>query len=193
MLKAKTGRLAPTEIEREAAAQIRKLQAAGIQVSHIDTHKHTHMFPEVLRPLLRAAKACGISAVRNPFGPVYLRDLSSQPRLWKRWLQVKALGRLARRFKQVANAAGMFMPDGTVGVLATGTLNEETLRQIIREMPEGTWEFVCHPGYVDDQLHRVHTRLVASRAVELKALTAPQTLQVLQQEGVQLISYHEVT
>ena len=49
-------KISADEIEREAAAQIRKIQAAGIALTHVDTHKHTHMFPHVLRPVLRAAR-----------------------------------------------------------------------------------------------------------------------------------------
>ncbi|MFZ0275506.1 MAG: ChbG/HpnK family deacetylase, partial [Candidatus Sulfotelmatobacter sp.] len=55
--RALTGRLNPHEIEIEVSAQIRTLQSAGVSVSHVDTHKHTHLFPAVLRPLLRAARA----------------------------------------------------------------------------------------------------------------------------------------
>src|SRR5437899_2676429 len=54
-----TRRIHPVQIESEAVAQIRKLQSAGISVSHVDSHKHTHIVPQVLRPLLRAAQACG--------------------------------------------------------------------------------------------------------------------------------------
>jgi len=61
-----TGRMRSEEIEAEAAAQIALLQSKGMALTHIDTHKHTHMFPAVLRPVLRAAKAAGIRAVRNP-------------------------------------------------------------------------------------------------------------------------------
>ena len=63
------GRMDADQVAAEAGAQIRKIQAAGIAVSHIDTHKHTHLFPKVLRPLLQAATVCGVRAVRNPFGP----------------------------------------------------------------------------------------------------------------------------
>src|SRR5512146_1223694 len=63
------GTLSEDEIIAEATAQIRKLQSAGIALSHFDTHKHTHVFPPVLRPLLRAARNCGVPAVRNPFEP----------------------------------------------------------------------------------------------------------------------------
>ncbi len=39
-----TGRIRAAEIEAEAAAQIAFLQRRGLQLTHIDTHKHTHMF-----------------------------------------------------------------------------------------------------------------------------------------------------
>src|ERR1700729_184977 len=40
-VRALAGRLDADEIEAEASAQIRKLQSAGVSVSHLDTHKHT--------------------------------------------------------------------------------------------------------------------------------------------------------
>ena len=64
---AATGRLDEGQIEAEITAQIAKLQSTGVAVSHLDSHKHTHMFPAVLRGMLRAAKSCGVRALRNPF------------------------------------------------------------------------------------------------------------------------------
>src|SRR5580698_1901778 len=46
-----TGKINGTEIEAEVGAQIECLQAKGLKLTHIDTHKHTHMFPNVLRPV----------------------------------------------------------------------------------------------------------------------------------------------
>ena len=65
------GRIRAEEIEAEVAAQIALLQRRGLRLTHVDTHKHTHMFPRVLRPALRAARAAGITAVRNPFEPAW--------------------------------------------------------------------------------------------------------------------------
>src|SRR5271165_297701 len=79
------GRLAENEIEAEATAQIRKLQAAGMMVTHLDSHKHTHLFPRVLRPLLRAAAKCGVKAIRNPFERMQGSQLAASPSLWRRW------------------------------------------------------------------------------------------------------------
>src|SRR5207302_5092729 len=71
---AMTKRLDQQQLEAEATAQIRKLQSAGISVSHCDTHKHTHILPAVLQALLHAAKNCGVRALRNPFALLPLRS-----------------------------------------------------------------------------------------------------------------------
>ncbi len=39
-------------------------------------------------------------------------------------------------------------------------------------MPPGTWELVCHPGYVDAALGQAGTRLVGTRETERLALLA---------------------
>ncbi|MGC2618058.1 MAG: ChbG/HpnK family deacetylase, partial [Acidobacteriaceae bacterium] len=78
-----TGRIRAAEIEAEATAQIRRLQAAGLRVSHIDTHKHTHVFSRVLNPLLRAARACGVPAIRNPFEPAWARRATPATSLFR--------------------------------------------------------------------------------------------------------------
>ncbi len=193
--RALTGRLDPEQIEAEAFAQIRKLQSAGINVTHIDTHKHTHLFPAVLKPLLRTAQACGVTAVRNPFGPrrpLSSGDLLARPGLWARFAEMKILRPLAKKFSDAVRHAGFVTPEGTFGIEVTGTLDENLFRAIAAIIPEGTWEFVCHPGYNDDDLQRAHTRLRASREEELRVLTLPVARQFLSQQGVELISYRDL-
>ena len=63
------GRLLADEIRREALAQVRRLQAAGIRVTHLDTHKHAHLLPGICAPLLQAAAEASVPAIRNPFEP----------------------------------------------------------------------------------------------------------------------------
>jgi chitin disaccharide deacetylase len=166
------GRIRASEIEAEATAQIRRLQTAGLRVSHIDTHKHTHIFPRVLRPLLQAARAAGVSAIRNPFEPAWARKASPRSGLL-RGLAVAALHRHRLAFTRLVREAGFATPAGTLGVLATGTSDVPgTLRRLLAALPPGdaVWELVCHPGYPDEHLARVRTRLRASRAAEHAAL-----------------------
>jgi chitin disaccharide deacetylase len=191
-LRAVSGRIHADEIEAEAAAQIRKLQAAGIAVSHLDTHKHTHIFPQVLRPLLRAARACGVTAVRNPFGRLHLSILVKRPSLWKQYTKVMALSRLGTSFRRSVADAGLLTPDGTVGIVATGALDGRLFGSIVDSLPEGTWELVCHPGYNDAELANIRTRLRGSREVELQLLTSPESRELLARSGVQLISYRDL-
>ncbi|MFZ0707383.1 MAG: ChbG/HpnK family deacetylase [Candidatus Korobacteraceae bacterium] len=192
-LAAVMGKLKPNEIEAEAAAQIERVQQAGITVSHVDTHKHVHLFPAVLRPLLRAAKACGVSAARNPFEPAYITALG--PTDWrsqKRRLQMRILSAYAAGFRSELAAQGMRTTDGSLGVLVTGVLNVDLFLQMVSQIPDGTWEFVCHPGYNDSELDRVKTRLRESRRQELEVLTSMEAKIALEKQGVRLISYREL-
>jgi len=187
-----SGALVAEEIEAEATAQICKLQGAGIAVSHLDTHKHTHIFPQVLRPLARAAKACGVRALRNPFEPLRAALWVKRPNLWMRWLGAGALDGFAQHFRRVVKAADMLMPDGAAGVVATGALDDQLLADILQHLPPGSWELVCHPGYADAQLQRVHTRLRASREQELRILISSGTKELLSKSLIHLISYHDL-
>ena len=194
-LAATRNRLSAEEIQRETEAQIHKIQSAGITLTHVDTHKHTHMFPQVLRPVLDAAKSCGIRAVRNPFEPLRAwpcATLLSRPANWVRMAQVTLLSRFASVFQKIVKEAGMFTTSGTVGIIATGHLNQKLLLKIIQALPEDTWELVCHPGYMDSDLTTAGTRLLESRQVELDALASEQTRQALANRGIELISYADL-
>jgi predicted glycoside hydrolase/deacetylase ChbG (UPF0249 family) len=166
-------RIRASEITAEAEAQMQRLQAAGLRISHFDTHKHTHLFFGILRPLLEAARACGVPAVRNPFEPDWALRATRGSATMLRRIAVVALGSQHRSFARAVDASGLATTRGTIGVLATGTLEvAPTLRRLLDAMPAGreAWELVCHPGYPDAALDMVRTRLRQSRAEEHAAL-----------------------
>jgi predicted glycoside hydrolase/deacetylase ChbG (UPF0249 family) len=164
-----TGRIRSYEIEAETAAQIALLQSRGLRLTHIDTHKHTHIFPAVLRPVLRAARATGIRVVRNPFEPAWSRRVTHGAP-WIRRAEVRLLRLLEPAFRRIVAEEGFITTDGAIGVLATGTLDSTTVSSLLRSLPEGTWELVTHPGYNDTDLAQAHTRLLVSRETEREAL-----------------------
>lgn len=162
------------EIEREARCQITHLQQRGVQLTHIDTHKHTHMFPGVLRPVLRAARSCGIRVVRNPFEPAWSVSATPNAPLARR-VQVKLLRTLAAQFHRIVAEESFITTAGALGVLATGTLNAVAVRSIAKAIPansDAVFELVTHPGYKDADLAQTRTRLLASREIEREALAA---------------------
>ncbi len=122
------GRIRADDIEREAIAQIRRLQQAGIHVTHLDTHKHTHVLPQIAGPLLQAAEATGVRAIRNPFESMWsLRLGYTQP---TRLLSVAVTRLFRSRFlAQPAIRSGRVRTsDGTIGISATGQLNAAASR-----------------------------------------------------------------
>jgi len=166
-----TGRIAAAEIQAEASAQIRLLMSKGLGCTHIDTHKHTHMFPPVLRPVLRAARVAGIRAVRNPFEPAWAVRATAGA-AWARCFEVNLLRKLESRCGRIIAEEGFATTAGTIAVVGTGVLDAAAVRSLLTAMPEGTWELVTHPGYNDADLERVRTRLRASRDIEREALRA---------------------
>jgi chitin disaccharide deacetylase len=191
-LQSLAGRVDSDQVEAESIAQIRKLQASGINVSHVDTHKHTHIFPGVLNGVLRAARICGVSAIRNPFESFAADFARTRKQLWKRYVQVRFLGRLASPFRKAVQKAGMRTPDGTFGIVVTGHLDRQLFQGIAENIQEGTWEFVCHPGYLDEDLQAIPTRLRESRTAELELLTSRETREVLASRNVELITYRDL-
>ncbi|HEX8810874.1 MAG TPA: ChbG/HpnK family deacetylase, partial [Terracidiphilus sp.] len=167
-----TRRISMSEVRAEAHAQIHLLQERGVNLTHVDTHKHTHMIPRVLCPVLQAAKACGIRTIRNPFEPGWsARRARNAP--FTRRAQVQLLKLFTSRFHQFVAENGFATTAGALGVLATGTLDGPTVRSIMAAIPVGkdaVYELVTHPGYNDADLARANTRLLTSREIERETL-----------------------
>ncbi len=184
------GTISEDDIEREAVAQVQKLQRAGIDVTHLDTHKHTHLFPAVARPLLHLAQRCSIGAIRHPFEQPWSLALGHGNHI--RRLQVKLLGQLKKSFErqpQIRNGQ-VLTTDGTIGIAATGDLYGKTLRQILHAIPAaGTFELCCHPGYNDRDLDRIPTRLRGHRDIERTTLMTEIPAIALHPNAPQLINY----
>ena len=98
----------------------------------------------------------------------------------------------ARHFREAVQQAGIATPDGTLAIVATGTLNDRLLRLMVENLPEGTWELVCHPGYNDADLQGIQTRLRESREQELRILTSQSTRDLLAANGVEMVSFRDL-
>src|SRR5262249_19157355 len=114
------------------------------------------------------------------------------PSLWLRSAGVATFQCFARQFRRITREEGIRSTDGTVGIAVTGKLDQKSILAILAALPEGTWELVCHPGYADQDLRAVRTRLVEERQVELDALTSDETRKAINDHGIELISYAEL-
>lgn len=165
------GSIAEDDLVQEGTAQVERLQAVGVSVTHLDTHKHTHLVPLVTRSLLRIAERCGVGAIRNPFEPSWSLALGHGGVTRRASIRLLSAGfRTTFRALMKANQH-IYTTDGSIGVAATGRLTQRALGEMLTAIPDsGTWELVVHPGYDDAELAATRTRLRASREVEQVAL-----------------------
>jgi hopanoid biosynthesis associated protein HpnK len=183
------------EVEQEWDAQIEKVREAGIQPTHLDGHKHVHMLPGLLEIALRLAKRHGIGAMRVAHEASSLRaalstgdDLHTTVVL-KQGVQARGLKLLARDAREQAERAGISTADYFCGIAQTGEMTREGVARLLRSLPEGTTELMCHPGYADEDLQNTATRLQGSRQTELEILTDVGIRNLVASQGIRLIDY----
>ena len=194
LLKLATRGLSLREVEVEWSAQISKVRDAGIEPTHLDGHKHVHMLPGLFEIALRLAKRHGIGAIRVSHEASSLRSaLSTGERraavVLKQGVQARGLKLLARDAREQAERAGMSTADYFCGIAQTGELTKEGVARLLRNLPEGTTELMCHPGYADDALRKTATRLQASRQKEVEILTDTEIRNLVASQGIRLIDY----
>ena len=157
----------------ELRAQVEKILATGLTLTHLDSHKHTHIVPKVFRAVVKLAHEFGIPYVRLPLDTTL--PLPSVLRY-----------RLRSYFKRLARDYDVKMTDHFIGFRLTGSLNESSFAAAIPLIGEGTTEFMCHPGCLGPELQLARTRLKESRVRELEALTAPHIRQLIERHAIQL-------
>jgi predicted glycoside hydrolase/deacetylase ChbG (UPF0249 family) len=96
---------------------------------------------------------------------------------------------MSGRLGQGLARRGCRSTDWFAGFAMTGRYGPAELASLIRCLPEGSTEFMCHPGRCGEELRAARTRLKESREAELRALTAPEVRAALHQAGVELCSY----
>ena len=194
LLKIATRGLSMPEVELEWGAQISKVRDAGIEPTHLDGHKHVQMLPGLFEIALRLAKRHGIGAIRVSHEASSLRSaLSTGERraavVLKQGVQARGLKLLARDARQQAERAGVSTADYFCGIAQTGELTKEGVARLLRSLPEGTTELMCHPGYADEALRRTSTRLQGSRQKEVEILTDTEIRNLVAYQGIRLIDY----
>lgn len=163
------------DVYEELRAQVQKIIGAGVQPSHLDTHKHTHVLPGVLTVLIRLASEFSVPYIRLPF------DAG--------WAPVRPLDVWYRR--RIDNA-GLKGTDHFLGFRLTDVLSTRSLAAALEKLPEGSTEFMCHPGYLGDELRRAATRLKETRERELEALTSAAVKEVIARRGIVITNYRKL-
>lgn len=177
------GRLRLDEVEREWAAQIEAFLATSRQPAHLDSHAHLHALPGLTDVALRLARRYQIGAIRlSGHGLVIHQALPLLPR----WL--------VRRWRLPAGRPASAPPltsDHLLLLTAMGKrVSPDDLAAVLRDLEPGLTELVLHPGYVDDELHRLDP-LTWQREHELRLLRAAWWRPLLAELGLRPTTFRE--
>jgi predicted glycoside hydrolase/deacetylase ChbG (UPF0249 family) len=178
------------DIAGELRAQIERILSAGVRISHLDTHKHTHLLPPVLEHVARLGEEYGVHWVRRPMDFPLHGSPADVP--WSIKLASRAMNSLRGRFHRVLESHGCRTTDWFAGFQMTGRFDAEWVVKLLRGLPEGTTEFMTHPGRCGEELRTARTRLKQSREAELAALTDARVIETVRLEGIELKGYTEL-
>jgi|SRR3989344_323533 len=89
-----------------------------------------------------------------------------------------------------------FFGKSAFGYDKTEKVSSEALIKLIKKLPRGTYEIVCHPAkdpMNDLSLRSTNTGYLHQRALELKTLTDPSVIEFIENEGsISLINWKDV-
>jgi predicted glycoside hydrolase/deacetylase ChbG (UPF0249 family) len=158
-------RIAAADVAAECAAQLDRLRTVGVNVTHIDSHRHVHALPGVWPAVVATARARGVRVVRVPLEP-----LGADPRRWRalpKRLAIALAWRLAARGVTPPHHADHFRGLALQG----GQGFRAGLLALLDRLPHGTTELMVHPGHPDAAL-AAWDGYTAPRAAELAVLTS---------------------
>jgi predicted glycoside hydrolase/deacetylase ChbG (UPF0249 family) len=191
---------AVTQIAAELGAQAEKFNACGIHVDHVDGHHHVQMIPEIF------AIAAALASARQAAIRIPDERFRSGHRSARRWLPCLANGGVIKKMvlsrltqSVLAAEAKLLRADHYYGVLETGRITVEILREILDSVPDGITEINCHPGLAGPPdpaiiCSRQDRRFLASpnRSRELAALVDPSFRGNLLDAGITLARFQDL-
>ena len=153
-------------VSGELRAQIDKVLATGLPVTHLNGHQHLHLFPRVFEFVMHLAHEYRIGYVRT------VNDHGGHAGLARR-ASIGALNFFGRR------ATGT--NDRTIGVREAGHLKDV---EPLLDHVEGVTELVTHPGVNVDGYRHWHYEWDQ----ETRALCEPSLRDALTKRGIELIT-----
>ena len=174
------------EVRSELEAQVQKVLSRGLCVSHLDSHQHVHMLPQILAMTIDLARKYNIPAIRIPRERV-------RPYMLKRAAGLLRVCELVvlNTFCRIGRNRSVRRTDHFVGFCLGGRLHKKNLQALLDYLPlTGTCELMCHPG--KDDRTGLYGHWGYQWTDELRALVDPDISKCCFCKRIQLISYREL-
>ena len=179
------------KVEAEWKAQIEKVIAAGLQISHMDGHQYIHLFPGLFPICIRLAVKYNIPYIRASI----LDPISFESGL-KRILQCILLKFWVAKFVSWRDSM-QYRGFPSLGFLkAGGRMDADTilkyLDRIIREGSYKAVEIILHPGIGDAYTSHKYRHWRYDWGKDMRLLQDRALARALNRRGVEIISYREL-
>ena len=178
-----TGGIMLTEAEKELRSQIEKARAAGLTLTHLDSHRHFHVYPSLLKLFVRLAGEYKVNQIRCPLG------LSTMPGGLKEFI----LSSLSRNARRSLDAANIRHNDRFFELVKIEDRRDylKAMARFCENLPDGVTELDCHPGFITGELNGVEAT-IHNRERQVEILTNPASREILKQHEVKLINYGDI-
>ncbi len=186
------------EIRRELFAQAERVFDSGIIPTHFDSHKHVHLIPPVLETMIEIGRRWSIKWIRGPFespaGLIFLFDVerSKRGQFLRQYAAALCTSPARMAFRSLMRGSGIRCPDYFHGISATGLMTPDFIRRFSEKVKPGINELMTHPGYVDDDLRALGTRLLGSRGKEKDIIASEELKELLLKHKIVIGNFGEV-
>ena len=181
------GKVSAEEIKLELAAQLEKVQRAGLKLTHFDSHQHLHHIPGIIEICLDLAEGAKISALRISETKIFDGELDSIGKFIGRL----GLGSLAKFAAHKARKKNFRTPEHFTGIVAGEAVDENFLSKLLDKLQDGTTEIMLHPG-TDNKILQNYCDWEHDFEGELAAVTSPKILKMLEEKNISAINFSDL-
>lgn len=179
-----SGKISLDEVRAELAAQLAKIQRAGLTLTHVDSHQHLHHVPGIVEIVLELAASANINAMRVANTKIFDGELDSLGKFVGRL----GLGSLAMFAAHAAHKKHFATPEHFAGIVAGESVSENFMVKLIENLRDGTTEVMLHPG-TDNTILRDFCEWDHDFEEELAAVTSPRVLNLLAEKNIQAVNF----
>jgi chitin disaccharide deacetylase len=152
----------------EVRAQFQAFAATGLQLDHVNAHRHFHVHPTLLRLILEVGREFGMQAIRWPREPLLIDGRSST---LGRTMQHASLSPWLALMRRQIERAGLLHNDWIFGIADSGRMDTRAMLRVIARLPSGITEIYLHPA-TDYGVDADETAPGDQPQLELAALTS---------------------
>ncbi len=172
-----------SEVEKELKKQLEKALEAELTITHLDSHRHFHVYPPLLKLVIKLAREHKINKIRCPLG------ISALPGSIKEFI----LNTLSRNARRNLDDADIKHNDRFFELVKIESRKDhiKALTTLCERLNDGVTELDTHPGFVTAQLNGIEAT-IHNRERQVEILTNPVLRQLIEKYEIKLINYGDI-